>query len=303
MRAIQGFVREIAKNRLIYLLALPVIAYYIIFSYIPMTGIVMAFQNYQPSKGVLGSAWVGLKQFGDFFGSYYFVRLFRNTFLLSFYDLLWNFPMPIIFALLLNEVGSRHFKKTIQTISYLPHFISLVVICGLIAEFTNSYGVITQFVSALGGPSGNLLGKKELFRTIYVGSNMWQSMGYSSIIYLAALSGIDQEQYEAARIDGAGRWRQTWHITLPGISATIIILLILRLGNMLNVGFEKVLLLYGPATYETSDVISTFAFRKGILDMNFSFSTAVGLFNSVINTVMLLFANFLSRRYTESSLF
>lgn len=303
MRAFRDFGREIARNRVIYLLALPVIAYYVIFSYIPMTGIVMAFQNYQPIKGVFGSAWVGFKHFSDFFGSYYFVRLFRNTFLLSLFDILWNFPMPILFALLLNEVGNRRFKKTIQTISYLPHFISLVVICGLIAEFTNSSGVITQFVSALGGPSGNLLGKKELFRSIYVGSNMWQSMGYSSIIYLAALSGIDQELYEAARIDGAGRWRQTWHITLPGISATIIILLILRLGNMLNVGFEKVLLLYSPATYETSDVISTFAFRKGILDMNFSFSTAVGMFNSVVNTLMLLLANLLSRKFSDSSLF
>lgn len=294
---------DIRKNKLIYLMALPIVIYFIVFSYIPMTGVIMAFQKYSPMQGVFGSQWVGVKNFTDFFGSYYFWRLLRNTFLLSFYDLVFNFPMPIIFALLLNEVRSSKWKRTVQTISYMPYFISLVVICGIIAEFTNSNGVITQIVAFFGGPEGNLLGRKEMFRPIYVGSNMWQQMGYNSIIYLAALSAINSELYEVACIDGANRWKQTWYVTIPGITSTIIILLILRMGMMFTVGFEKVLLLYSPATYETSDIISTFTYRKGLLDLNFSFSTAVGLFNSVINTSMLLITNMLSRKYSETSLF
>ncbi len=294
---------DIRRNTAVYLMALPILAYFIIFSYIPMTGVVMAFQHYEPGLGVIKSPWVGLKNFTDFFGSYYFWRLFRNTFLLSFFDLFFNFPLPIIFALMLNEVINKAFKRTIQTISYMPYFVSLVVICGIVSEFSASTGVLSQLVRLFGGPRGNLLGNPEWFRPIYVGSNMWQGMGYNSIIYLAALSSIDPELYEAAKIDGAGRWRQTWSITLPCLAPTIVILLILRMGMMFNVGFEKVLLLYNPATYETSDIISTFTYRKGLLDMNFSFSTAVGIFNSVINSAMLLFTNFLSRKYTETSLF
>jgi putative aldouronate transport system permease protein len=300
---LKDIAKDIRKNKTVYLLAVPIIAYFIIFSYLPMTGVIMAFNRYSPARGIFRSQWVGFKHFTDFFQSYYFVRLLRNTFLLSFYDLLFNFPMPIIFALLLNEVKNKYFKRTIQTISYMPYFISLVVICGIISEFTSSNGVITQLLSFFGFPKVNLLAQASMFRSIYVGSNMWQGMGYSSIIYLAALAGVDQELYEAAEIDGANRWRQTWNITLPGIMPTIIILLILRMGSMFSVGFEKVLLLYSPATYETADIISTFTYRKGLMDMNFSFSTAVGIFNSVINTSMLLLSNMLSRKYTESSLF
>jgi ABC-type polysaccharide transport system, permease component len=288
---------------MLYLMAAPIVAYFITFSYVPMGGIVMAFQHYEPGLGIAKSPWVGLRNFTDFFGSYYFWRLFRNTLLLSVYDLLFNFPLPIIFALMLNEITRSSFKRTIQTISYMPYFVSLVVICGIISEFCASDGVISQIARALGGPNGSLLGNPKAFRSIYVGSNMWQSTGYNSIIYLAALSSIDPELYEAATIDGAGRWRQTWSITLPCLAPTIVILLILRMGMMFNVGFEKVLLLYNPATYETSDIISTFTYRKGLLDMNFSFSTAVGIFNSVINTGMLLFTNWLSKRYTDNSLF
>jgi putative aldouronate transport system permease protein len=294
---------DIRQNKLIYLLALPVLAYFILFHYVPMAGIVLAFQKYSLTRGIFGSEWVGFKNFVDFFDSYYFFRLLRNTLLLSFYDLLFNFPIPIIFALLLNEVRNRAFKRTIQTISYMPYFISIVVICGIIAEFASSNGVLTRIVSALGGPEGNLLGRPGAFRPIYVGSNIWQYTGYSSIIYLAALSSINEELYEAAWIDGANRWKQTWHVTIPGILPTVTILLILRLGMMMSVGFEKVLLLYSPATYETADIIATFTYRKGIEDLNFSFSTAVGLFNSVINTILLLSANALSRRFSETSLF
>jgi putative aldouronate transport system permease protein len=268
-----------------------------------MAGIIMAFQSFSPKLGYFKSPFIGLKNFTDFFGSYYFVRLLRNTFLISALNIVFSFPAPIIFALLLNEVNAKYFKKTVQTMSYLPHFISMVVICGLIKDFTNSSGVITSIVVALGGAKRNLLSDPNLFRTIYVGSDIWQGIGFGSILYLAALSSVDQELYEAAVIDGAGRWKQTWHITLPGIAPTIIIMLIMRMGMLFSVGFEKIILLYNPMTYETADVISSFTYRKGLLEANYGYSTAVGLFNSVINFSMLLITNFLSRKFTETSLF
>jgi putative aldouronate transport system permease protein len=295
--------RDFRMNWQIYLLALPIIAYFITFSYIPMAGVVMAFERFNPKLGYFKSPWIGLDNFKDFFGSYYFWRLLRNTFLISFLSLLFSFPMPIIFALLLNEIRNRYFKKTIQTLSYLPYFISMVVIAGLIKDFTDSDGLITMMVVSLGGTQRNLLSDPDLFRTIYVGSEIWQGIGFGSIIYLAALSGVDQELYEAAIIDGAGRWKQTWHITLPGIMPTIIIMLILRMGSLFSVGFEKIILLYNPMTYETADVISSFTYRKGLLEANYGYSTAVGLFNSVINFGMLLVANWISRKYSETSLF
>ena len=295
--------RDFRMNWQIYMLAIPMIAYFITFSYIPMAGVVMAFQRFSPRQGYFRSPFIGLQNFRDFFSSYYFWRLIRNTFLISFYNLLFAFPAPIVFALLLNEVKNRYFKKTVQTISYMPHFISMVVIAGLIRDFTDTDGLITMLVVALGGQQRNLLSDPKLFRTIYVGSEIWQGIGFNSIIYLAALSSVDQELYEAAIIDGAGRWRQTWHITLPGIAPTIIIMLILRMGSLFSVGFEKIILLYTPMTYETADVISSFTYRKGLLENNYGYSTAVGLFNSVINFAMLLFANFLSRKYSETSLF
>lgn len=295
--------KDFKMNKAIYLMALPVVLYFIIFNYVPMAGIVMAFEKFNIKGGIFGSPWVGLQNFTDFFHSYYFFRIIRNTFLLSFYDLIFGFPAPIIFALLLNEINNRFFKRTIQTISYLPYFISMVVIAGLIIDFTNSDGFVTSILQLFGGKSENLLSKAEYFRTIFVSTNIWQNLGFGSIIYLAALSGIDQELYQAAVIDGAGKLKQIWHITLPGIASTIIILLILRLGNMLNVGFEKVILLYSPVTYETADVISSFTYRKGLLEFNYSYSTAVGLFNSVINFILLLFTNTLSKKYSDTSLF
>lgn len=294
---------DLRMNWQIYVFAIPIVAYFFVFNYMPMGGIVMAFQNFNPKLGYFRSPWVGLKNFTDFFGSYYFTRLIRNTFLLSFLNLCFAFPAPILFALLLNEINAKYFKKTVQTMSYLPHFISMVVICGLIKDFTDSSGVITQIVVALGGKQRNLLSDPNLFRTIYVGSDIWQGIGFSSIIYLAALSGVDQELYEAAVIDGAGRLKQTWHITLPGIAPTIIIMLIMRMGSLFSVGFEKIILLYNPMTYETADVISSFTYRKGLLEANYGYSTAVGLFNSVINFSMLLIANFISRKFSETSLF
>ncbi|NLL35628.1 MAG: sugar ABC transporter permease [Clostridiales bacterium] len=295
--------RDFRMNWQIYVMALPMIVYFIVFNYVPMLGIVMAFQRFSPRHGYFKSPWIGLQNFRDFFGSYYFLRLLRNTFLISFLSLLFAFPAPVIFALLLNEVRNRYFKKTVQTISYMPHFISMVVIAGLIRDFTDTDGLITMMVAALGGQQRNLLSDPSLFRTIYVGSEIWQGIGFNSIIFLAALSAVDQELYEAAIIDGAGRWKQTLHITIPSIAPTIIIMLILRMGSLFSVGFEKIILLYTPMTYETADVISSFTYRKGLLEANYGYSTAVGLFNSVINFSMLLVANFFSRKYSETSLF
>lgn len=295
--------KDFKMNKVVYFMVAPVLLYFIIFSYIPMAGVLMAFEKYTIKGGIFGSEWIGLKNFTDFFKSYYFFRLIKNTFLLSFYDLIFGFPAPIIFALLMNELVSKRFKKVIQTISYMPYFISMVVISGIIIDFFSSTGTITMIAAKFGAPKANLLGMPELFRSIFVGTNIWQHIGFNSVIYMAALSGIDQEQYEAAALDGAGRWKQTLHVTLPGISTTIIILLILRLGQLMSVSFEKIILLYSPGTYSTSDVISSFVYRKGLQEFNYGYSTAVGLFNSAMNFVILVFANRLSKKFSETSLF
>jgi putative aldouronate transport system permease protein len=217
--------------------------------------------------------------------------------------LLFEFPAPILLALLLNEVRNRRFKNMVQTIAYMPYFISLVVICGIVKDFTGSGGLVNLAYTFVTGTDGQaLLQKPDLFRPIYVLSEIWQKIGWESIIYMAALTGIDQEQYEAARIDGASRLRQMWHITLPGLMPTIMIMLILRIGNMLNVGYEKIILLYNPVIYETADVISTSVYRKGLLEANWGFSSAVGLFNSAFNLLLLVGANYLSRKWSKNSL-
>ena len=299
----KSFLLDIKKNPGIYLILLPVLIWFVIFAYLPMFGLVMAFENYTPKGGFFGSQFVGFKHFADFFGSVYFGRLIRNTLLISLLNLLFNFPATIILALLLNEVKNKVFKKTLQTVSYLPYFISLVIVCGLIATFTASDGPITELIVGLGGKRQNYLGQPEYFRTIYILSDMWQGLGFGSIIYLAALSGIDQELYEAASLDGAGHIQQLIHVTLPGISTTIITLLILRMGTLFAVGYEKIILLYSTNTYETADVISSYVYRKGLQEFNYSYSSAVGLFNSVINTALLVASNKLSRKFTETSLF
>jgi putative aldouronate transport system permease protein len=294
--------KDLVKNRYIYIMLLPVITYYIVFHYVPLYGAQIAFKNFTPSKGIWSSPWVGFKYFEEFFNSYYFERLLRNTVLISLYDLIFGFPAPIILALLLNEIKSNIFKRTVQTVTYLPHFISLVVICGMIIDFLARDGLVNNILNRFGIESIPFMIKPEWFRTIYVASNIWQGIGWGSIIYLAALSNIDPQLYEAATIDGAGRFRQVLHVTLPGILPTVVIMLILRLGQMLNVGSEKILLLYNTSTYETADVISTFVYRKGILEASYSYSTAIGLFNSVINFALLVIANFISRKATETSL-
>ncbi|MGI5894508.1 MAG: ABC transporter permease [Candidatus Merdivicinus sp.] len=295
---------DLARNKVKYMLMIPIIIYFVLFHYKPMYGVLMAFQRYRPTLGIAGSRWVGLDNFIDFFGDPYFWRLLRNTFSISFYSILFGFPAPIILALMFNEVRNERFKKTIQTVSYMPHFISLVIVCGIIKIFVQTDGIFPVFIENIFGiPASNWLTNSGYFYPIYVISGIWQEVGWGSIIYLAALSGIDQELYEAAKIDGAGRLQQIWHITLPGILPTIMILLILRIGGILSVGYEKILLLYTPTTYEVADVISTYSYRRGIIDADYSYSTAVGLFNSVVNIVFLVATNKLSKKFTEVGLF
>lgn len=299
---IQKLKKEFNRGKYVYLMLLPVILYYLIFQYWPMIGVVIAFQQYIPGLGFFESPWVGFKHFTDFFHSFYFWRLIKNTFILNFWLLIFGFPAPIILALLLNEVRKSWFKRTVQTLTYIPHFISMVVIVGIIKDFTATDGIINQLRDVLGSESITFLQIPEYFRTIYISSDIWQSIGWSSIIYFAALSAVDPNLYEAADIDGAGRFRKMWHITLPAIRPTIVILLILTIGNLLSSGFEKILLLYQPLTYETADVISTYVYRKGIEDSSFSFATAVGLFNTVVNFILLIIANKISQKVSENSL-
>lgn len=295
---------DIRKNKVIYLMCVPIVLWYIIFAYWPMSGLLMAFQRFNVAKGIWGSDWVGLKNFMQFFSGPYFFRLIKNTAAIGLLDLIFGFPAPIIFALLLNEVRARLFKKTLQTISYMPYFISMVVIAGIIKDFTESGGAISSVISLFnGGNEINLLSEAKYFWSIYVVSGIWQGFGYGSIIYMAALSSIDQQLYEAAVIDGANRWKQTIHITIPGIAPTILILLIMRVGTMFLVGSDKILLLYSPAIYETADVINTYVYRVGLVEMNYGFSTAVGLFNSLVATTFLLVTNAIVKKNSESSLF
>lgn len=297
-KGIRKLIADIRFNPSAYALVAVVLAYYILFHYLPMYGVVIAFKNFSPGKGILGSDWVGLEHFRLFFSSDYAWRVIRNTLQISFASLLFGFPVPILLALLINEVRHVGFKKLVQTFSYLPHFISTVVICGMLVDFCSRNGLFGQMF----GIHGNLLELPQYFKTIFVGSGIWQTAGWNTIIYLAALTGIDMGLYEAAKIDGAGRFRQTLAVTLPGIMPTIVTLLILQVGRVMNVGFEKIILLYNPLTYETADVISSFVYRKGLIEFNYGYSTAVGLFNSVINFAMVVLANTISRKVNDTSL-
>ncbi|MEC0227656.1 ABC transporter permease [Paenibacillus alba] len=296
------FVKDFLLNKSLYLMMLPVLIYYAIFHYAPMYGAIIAFKDYSPMKGIMESDWVGLQNFKDFMNGFYFWRILKNTLVLSLYSILFEFPAPILLALFMNELKNKLFGRFVQSISYMPHFISMVVICGILTDFTNSGGVINSIIANFGGDGQALLQKPEYFRPIYVLSEIWQKIGWESIIYMAALMGIDQEQYEAAKIDGAGRLKQMLYITLPGIAPTIAIMFILRMGNLLNVGFEKIILLYNPVTYSTADVISSFVYRKGLLEFNWGFSASVGLFNSVINLILLVTANQISRKISKNGL-
>ena len=284
-----GFLaKDFRQNKEVYVMIIPVIVYYLLFCYVPMFGAVIAFKRYTPVAGVFGSPWVGFSHFIQFFNSPYFGRLIANTLRISLTSLVWSFPAPIILALLMNELKSGRYARIVQSITYMPHFISIVVICGMIRSFTLER---TSFLL-----------HEEYFVPIYVISGVWQQMGWGSIVYLAALSGIDQGLYEAARIDGANKWRQVIHITIPGILPTIITMLILKLGQVLGVGYEKILLLYNDATSPVAEVISTYVYKKGLIEQNWSFSSAVGLFNSAINLALIVITNKISKMTTEIGL-
>lgn len=293
---------NIKQHPWFYVMIIPALAYFIVFHYAPMYGVIIAFQDYKPFKGISGSAWVGMKHFTDFVTGPFFWRLLRNTLSINIGMLLFGFPLPILFALLLNEVRSVGFKRVVQTITYMPHFVSSVVVCGLMVIFCRSDGILTYVLKFIGFPENNLLTYKEYFQGLYIGMNIWQELGWDSIIYFAALTSIDVSLYEAARVDGAGRWRQMWHITLPGIAPTIVILLILRIGNLMSLGWDRIYLLYNDMVMETADVISTYVYRTGMLQVQYSYATAVGLMNSIVNIVLLFSANYISRKVTDSSL-
>lgn len=287
-------------NRLVYLMLIPVIAYFVIFHYIPMLGVQIAFKDYSLSKGIWGSAWATpfFKHFKTYFNSYYFGRLIKNTTLLSALNILFGFPAPIILALLINEVRNTTFKRTVQTVTYLPHFISVVIVCSLLRLFFASGGLIND----LFGTNIDFFNKEEWFRPLYILSGIWQEIGWGSIVYLSAITSIDESLYDAAEMDGANRFQKLLHVTLPGIATTISVMFILRVGRMMTVGADKVLLMYNESIYTTSDIISTFVYRKGLLDQNYSYAAAVDLVNSVVNCVLLVGANKLSKKISGSGL-
>lgn len=283
-------------------ISIPLI-YIIIFSYIPMIGIILAFKDYRPSKGILGSPWVGILHFKEFFSSPWCWTIIRNTLILNFYSLIAGFPIPIILAIALNEIRDGLFKKIVQTVTFAPYFISTTVLVGLMIQFLSlNYGPINLLLKSIGLEPIDFMGTPELFPHIYVWSGIWQGAGYGALIYLAALSTIDPELYDAAKIDGANRLQKIWYIDLPGISPTIIILLIMSLGAVMNIGFEKVYLMQNSLNLDKSEVISTYVYKVGLIDADYSYSTAVGLFNSVVNFALLIVANGIAKKFSETSL-
>ena len=299
----QSLAARMWKYRQFYLLLIPALVYVLIFNYGPMYGIQIAFKNYKGALGIQNSPWVGFKHFKDFFSGYYFWTLLKNTLSLSVYNLVVGFPIPIIVALILNETGPK-LKKTAQTILYAPHFISMVVLCGMIVTvFSKESGVVNTILEALGMERVYFMGEPGAFRHLYVWSGVWQQMGWNAIIYIAALSSVDPSLHEAASIDGATRMQRIIHINIPTIMPTIIITLIMAVGNIASVGYEKAYLLQTSLNVDVSEIISTYVYKRGIVDANYSFSTAVGLFNNLINIAMLCIANTVSRKVSETSLF
>lgn len=302
----EAIVKDFKRNKFRYLLILPLILFFFVFAYLPMGGLTMAFCEYRPRTGIFGSLihnFAGFKHFKDFFGSIYFVRVLRNTILLNVWNLIISFPLTIIVALLINEVKNKMFKKTVQTISYMPYFISMVVVCGIVVDFCKSTGVFGALAQSITGQAQNLLSIASLWRPFYIGSGIWQGLGFGTILYIAALSGVDQTLYEAAKMDGAGYMKQMWHVTLPGIMPTIMITLIMQIGMLMASSSEKTILMYNEQIYESADIIASYVYRKGLLEGGYSFSTAVTLFNSVINFVLIVVTNHLSKKYSEISLF
>lgn len=296
-------IKKIKRDKYLLAMLLPILLYYVIFCYLPMSGAIIAFKDYKPGGGIYNGEWVGLKWFIQFFESRFAFRIIRNTILISVYSLLLGFPIPILFAICVTEIKNSKFRRTVQTASYLPHFISTVVLVGMVTNlFTMENGIVNNIITALGGERINFLMNPHFFRPLYIGSGIWQNFGFSSIIYIAAITGIDPSLYEAAKIDGITKFKQVYYLTIPMIMPTIIILFILQLGGIMSVGFEKVFLMYNPSVYETADVISTYVYRKGIESSSYSFASAVGLFNSVINFTFVYTANRICYKVTQTSL-
>ncbi|WP_235885897.1 ABC transporter permease [Paenibacillus cymbidii] len=305
-RAGQGIMAFLRKNRLYYALIAPGLLYFLIFHYVPLYGIIIAFKDVAPFdgfRGIFTSEWVGLKQFHTFTGSYYFWDILGNTVIISLYRLLFGFPAPIVLALLMNEVRIVAFKKVVQTISYLPHFISMVVMAGLTTTvFALDGGTINEVLHRLGFEPLYFLGDGRYFRSVLVSTGIWKEIGWGTIIYLAAIAGIDPQLYEAAVVDGAGKLRQIWHITIPGILFVIVIMFIFAAGGLLNAGFEQIFLLYSPPVYKVADIIDTYVYRKGLVEMQYSFATAVALFKSVIAMALLLGTNYLAKKLNQDGI-
>ena len=294
---------DIFRDKHLYMMLLPVVVWYLMFLYKPMLGLQIAFRDYSPWLGVSQSPWVGLENIKKFFEGVYFWRVLKNTLIINLYALVFGFPAPILLALLLNEIKRKRFKQIIQTVSYLPHFISVVVVAGMVISLlATQTGIVNVIIKLFGGEPKYFIMQPEYFRTIYTLMNIWKEVGFSSIIYMSALSSIDQDLYEACAIDGGGRLRQTVHITLPGIMRTVVIMLIMKIGGLLSVGYESILLLYQPSTYETADVISTYVYRLGIEGDQQSLATAVGLFNSVVSFILIMAANYISKKASDISL-
>lgn len=300
----QPLLKQLRDSKYLLLLFAPAALYYLLFEYGPMFGIVIAFKDYNVFAGVWASDWVGLKYFKIFlFENPDFLKLLRNTVLIGLYSLLWGFPAPIVLALLLNELRSMVFKRLVQTVSYLPYFISNVVIASMVVMFLSpDGGIVNLFLGLFGVDPIYFLSKPEMFRSIYVASGIWQGVGWGTIIYLAALTAVDPHLYEAAELDGAGRWKKMLHVSIPGIVPVIIVLLILNIGGLLGTGFERVFLLYKPLTYETADILSTYTYRVGLMEGNFSYAAAIGLFNGIVGFLLIIGANYAARKTRETSL-
>ncbi|MFE5323894.1 ABC transporter permease [Paenibacillus sp. NPDC056579] len=298
-----SWIRTWNRSKYLWLLFLPCLLYFIVFRYAPMFGLVITFKNYNTFKGIMASEWVGFKYYRMFLENPDFFLLLRNTFLLGLYKLIFGFPAPIALALLLNELRNAVFKKFVQTVSYLPHFISNVIVASMVIMFLSpTGGLVNQLLESLGFQPVNFMMEPGMFRSVYVLSEIWQHIGWETIIYLAALTAVDPQLYEAASIDGATRWRKLWHVTLPGIAPAIVIIFILNVGKVLEIGFEKVFLMYNPATYETADIISTYVYRVGLEQGNFSYAAAIDLFMGIISLIFIWTANTISRKAGETSL-
>ena len=294
--------KDWSKYKTLYFLFIPVLVYYIVFQYGSMFGLIIAFENYKPRLGFFKSPFVGLTHFKNFINDYYFKRTLMNTIRISVTNLIFTFPCPILLAIFISELRSKTDSKAVQTITYIPHFVSVVVVTSILMDLTGRNGAITQFLAKFGFEPVTMLNEPKFFLPLYIISNIWQNIGWNSIVYLAALLAIDAQLYEAARIDGAGKLRQLWSITLPSLLPTIIIMLILQIGKMFNVGYEKIILMYNPMTYEVADVINSYVYREGLLNLNYSYAAAVGMFNSIVSFILVWTTNKISNKLTGSGL-